>query len=181
MKAAHPHEDVAVYAGNGLGLCEHFDDAEKCREEGKKFPVCDALLVEYTESALLIHRAFLQEAEESTWKDMRLATSFELGSAQQPDEVDMQDFIHRFLYREYCDLGPGRPPDTITVMISGSAESVSDGKVQRAITRVIESIGAKADMLEENPGFMAARGAAELAWRAVKRDGLVNAGNAREK
>ena len=95
------------------------------------------------------------------------ATSFDLGSAHEPDELDIQDFVLSFLYHQYYYPTP-HPPDSITVMMTGSPESLSDGKARRVMKRVIEALGAKADVLEENPSFIASRGAAELAWRALK-------------
>ena len=55
-------------------------------------------------------------------------------------------------------------------MVTGSHESLSDGTARRPTKRIIEALGAKAEILEENPGFKAARGAAELAWRALRLD-----------
>jgi len=54
------------------------------------------------------------------------------------------------------------------MMVTGSSESLGDGKAQRTTKRVIDAVGAKAEMLEENLSFIAARGAAELAWQALE-------------
>ncbi|KAI4649321.1 hypothetical protein J4E93_003637 [Alternaria ventricosa] len=167
LEATHPHEDVAAYAGNGLGLCKDYHNEEKCREEGKNFTSRHTLLVEHTESALLLHHNILREPIETSYLYMDLATSFDLGSGGEPDELDIQDFVLSFLYHQYYYPTP-HPPDSITVMMTGSPESLSDGKARRVTKRVIEALGAKAEMLEENPSFKAARGAAELAWRALK-------------
>ncbi|KAI4910279.1 hypothetical protein J4E90_007712 [Alternaria incomplexa] len=167
LEASHPHEDVATYAGNGLGLCKEYHNEEKCREEGKIFTSRHTLLVEHTESALLLHHNILREPIETSYLYMDLATSFDLGSAHEPDELDIQDFVLSFLYHQYYYPTP-HLPDSITVMMTGSPESLNDGKARRVTKRVIEALGAKAEMLEENPSFKAARGAAELAWRAVK-------------
>ncbi|KAI4654844.1 uncharacterized protein J4E78_007021 [Alternaria triticimaculans] len=163
LEASHPHEDVAAYAGNGLGLCKEYHNEEKCREEGKNFTSRHTLLVEHTESALLLHHNILREPIETSYLYMDLATSFDLGSAHEPDELDIQDFVLSFLYHQYYYPTP-HLPDSITVMMTGSPESLSDGKARRVTKRVIEALGAKAVMVEENPSFKAARGAAELAW-----------------
>jgi len=167
LEASHPHEDVAAYAGNGLGLCKDYHDEEKCREEGRNLTSRHTLLVEHTESALLLHHNILRQSIETSYLDLDLATSFDLGSGGEPDELDIQDFVLSFLYHQYYYPTP-HLPDSITVMMTGSPESLNDGKARRVTKRVIEALGAKAEMLKENPSFKAARGAAELAWRAVK-------------
>jgi hypothetical protein len=170
LRATHPHENVAAYAGNDMGLCENYEDAEKCHEEQEKLPARHVLLVEYTETALIIRLSIMRKAIELSWSHMELNTSFDLGSAQSPDELDIRDFFLHFLYQYYFKPAPDGPPDSITVLMAGSPESLSDGKVQRATKDVINALGAEADIMDSDPAFMAARGAAELAWRALSPD-----------
>jgi hypothetical protein len=98
---------------------------------------------------------------------MKLKASFGLGSAQSPDELDIRNFVLQFLHQQYFTPALDGPPDSITMMITGNPESLGDGKVRRATTVAIEGLGAKADILDSDPGFVAARSAAELAWRAL--------------
>ena len=166
-QATNPHEILAAYAGNGLGLCKSYEVCEKCREEGKHLPERHTLLVEYTETALLIHCSSIREAIELSWPHVKLKASFGLGSAQSPDERDLRDFVLQLLHQQYFKPAPDGLPDSITVMVTGSPESIGDGKMRRATNVAIEALGTKADILDSNPGFVAARGAADLAWRAL--------------
>src|SRR5437870_1019831 len=38
-----PHEIVAAYAGHSMGLCESFDDEERCTMQGLELPVRETL------------------------------------------------------------------------------------------------------------------------------------------
>ncbi|KAJ4293387.1 hypothetical protein N0V90_008670 [Kalmusia sp. IMI 367209] len=163
-----PHTITAVYAGHGMGLCESFTNEEKCTEEGLKLPVRQTLLVEYSEAALLLHVQSMREAYDLAWPDMDLATSFDLGNAN-PSEPDVFDKI-RDLVTQLLSLRYGhfpQPPKGITVIMTGRPDRVSDSAFQRAITDGIEALGFEVDLLDNNPDYIAARGAAELAWRAL--------------
>ncbi|KAJ6010991.1 hypothetical protein N7451_002403 [Penicillium sp. IBT 35674x] len=45
----HPWEVYAALAGHGLGLCEHFEDKDRCKDEGHQLLVHETLLVEFTD------------------------------------------------------------------------------------------------------------------------------------
>jgi hypothetical protein len=127
------------------------------------------LLVEYTETALLIHLNGLEKAVELSWPNMYLAPHFELGSSRTPDEHDFHNSVLHFLYHHYNER-LGRGPPNMTVIVVGNLKSVGDGKVQRATTIVLEALSSHANILADNPGYVAARGAAEMAWRALDLD-----------
>jgi hypothetical protein len=169
----HPHELVAAYAGHRLGLNTNCSRQSKCDEDGNTWPVRPTILIEYTEVALLAHHSYKRKALEIPWPSMILKTSFNMGSNQAPAEEDIRDFILQFLYHEYIvRVGVG-VPDSVTVIITGSALGIADGKVERATKAVVEALGSKPEMLIENPGYIAARGAAELAWRASRSEEVI--------
>jgi hypothetical protein len=169
--AIHPHELVAAYAAHGYGLCKTYNPVKRCEpDEGHDFPAHDILLVEYTKTALLLHLEGLEKAVELSWPNPYLEISFDLGRSRLPSELDIRDLILQFLYHHYNErLGHG-PPDPITVILSGDAYSFSDGKVQRASRIVLEALHSSADIWAETPEYIAARGAAEMAWRALSDD-----------
>jgi hypothetical protein len=160
----HPHELVAAYAGHGLGLD---GDCKNRDEGGDTCPMRPTLLIEYTEVALLAHHNFMREAFEIPWPSMILKTSFDMGSNQAPAKEDIRDFILQFLYHEYIVRLPGAP-DSVTVIITGSAPGLADGKLEKETKLVVESFGSKPEIFTGNPEYIAARGAAELAWQASR-------------
>jgi hypothetical protein len=168
----HPHKLVAAYAGHGLGLNADCSRQSKHDEGGDKCPMRPTLLIEYTGTALLAHHRYMRKAREMPWPSMILKTSFSMGSDQDPAEEDIQDFVLRFLYHEYFVRLLGAP-DSVTIIITGSALGLADGKVERATKAVVEALGWKPEMLIKNPGYIAARGAAELAWRASRSEEII--------
>ncbi len=168
--ARHPHELIAAYAGYGYGLCKTYNPVHRCKpEDGQDFPPRYVLLVEYTETALLIHLDGVEKAVELSWPNMYLAPHFELGSSRTPDEHDVRNSVLRFVYHHYNER-LGRGPPNMTVIVVGDLESVGDGKVQRATTIVLEALGSHAEVWADNPGYVAARGAAEMALRTFDLD-----------
>jgi hypothetical protein len=93
---------------------------------------------------------------------MQLQMSFEMGSNQDPDEEEILEFILRFLYDEYVKQLPPPVPAKVTVLVTGSASSLADGKVERAARSAVAALGSKIDFFTKNPEYIAAQGAAEL-------------------
>jgi hypothetical protein len=169
--AVHPHELVAAYAGHGYGLCKSYNPVNRCKpDDGQKSTAHNLLLVEYTKTALLLHLEGLEKAVELSWPNPYLQLSFDLGSSRSPNEFDIRDLVLQFLYHHYNERLKHGPPNPITVILSGDAYSFSDGKVQRATKTVLEAIRSRADIWAENPEYVAARGAAEMVWRALNED-----------
>jgi hypothetical protein len=164
-----PREVAAAYAGHGMGLCESYDDEEKCRKEGLELPVRETLLVEYTEVALLLHASVMREAYDLGDSVSDTAISFDLGSSSESstndDGTEIRDFIVPLLRKRY-DHSP-RPPKEITVIMTGSPGSVNSPGVQKGVKNALDELDLEAKILTSEPDFIAARGAAELAWRAL--------------
>lgn len=163
-----PREAIAAYAGHGMGLCESFTNKEKCTLEGRELPVHEILLVEYTEAAMLLHSHVIREAMDLTGSYPRVVASFELGSKVTvgPEKLLLiRDLVMKFLRKEY-PYRPTEPGESIKVIMTGNAGSVSNIEVQKAIENAVIELGWTADMTTSLPEYVAARGAAELAWRA---------------
>ena len=165
--ARHPHELIAAYAGHGYDLCKSYNPVKRCvPDDGGSFTTRTVLLAEYTQTALLLHLEGLNGAVELSWPNMYLQMLFDLGSSRTPDEQDIRNSVLHFLYHHYNER-LGRGPPNMTVILVGDPDSVGDGKVQRATKIVLEALGAHAEVLAENSAYVAARGAAEMAWRAL--------------
>ncbi|KAH7070206.1 hypothetical protein FB567DRAFT_539471 [Paraphoma chrysanthemicola] len=163
----HPHEMVAAYAGNGLGLSTSCSGPGTCDKAGDKFEVRHTVLAEYTEAALLLHHGYMDKALEIPDAEMRLKVSFDLGSGRQPGEEDLRAFFLEFLSRVYTIGGSFEAPEKITVILTGSSDSVVDGKVENASKAAVLALPSKFEGFFDSSGYIAARGAAELAWRAL--------------
>lgn len=162
-----PREIYVAYAGHGMGLCESYKDREKCNREGLQMPTRYVLLVEYTEQALLLDATHLCEARDSLYSYTDVTASFDLGSSNGREDghtTSVKAFVFEYLSLRY----PYQPqPKEIMVIMTGSPESVGDVAVQKAIEAAVEELGSTANMLTSMPEYVAARGAAELAWRAL--------------
>ncbi|KAF2200603.1 hypothetical protein GQ43DRAFT_441402 [Delitschia confertaspora ATCC 74209] len=162
-----PREIVAAYAGYGMGLCESYQNREKCRQEGLEMPSRDMLLVEYTKEAMLLHSTIIREAMDLADPDISAAASFNLGSGNRHSECHtekVKSLVLELLRKRYHWLGT---PGEILVIMTGDAESVSDSAVQQAVQDAVKELGSGVSILTDMPEDVAARGAAELAWRAI--------------
>ncbi|KAH7078085.1 hypothetical protein BKA63DRAFT_279190 [Paraphoma chrysanthemicola] len=162
----HPHELVATYAAHGFGL----KNGSELLSGDKSFPTRPTLLVEYTEIAFLLHHDFMGKAIELQWPSIALRTSLAMGSDHSPDEIEIRNHVIEFLWDEYLIREPddGRAPETVTVLITGSSKSLADGRLQNATRTAVDLLHSRIEMFSHNPEYIAARGAAELAWRALK-------------
>lgn len=160
----HPWEAYAAYAGHGLGLCEHPEDRDRCKDEGKKLPVHETLLVEYTEQAILLHTTRLQTAVDVDWgsSDPHAIASFELGANSRVDKhaSHVAEFVYQFLSRWYRGLFL---PDELLVIMTGIMDEAIEEAIREAAGRVVP----KVQILASKSEFIASRGSAELAWRVA--------------
>lgn len=146
---------------------------ETYRQEGLDLPVSEVLLVEYTEHALFLHAKTMREAYELASRDIAIFTDFGLGHIEVPRRADeIGQAVRQFLQEKYKNVGL---PDKFTAIITGS-------KIHKEVTEAIEKaakdLGCDVEILNGEPECIAARGgAAELAWRSLKR--VVLAGSVR--
>jgi hypothetical protein len=104
----------------------------------------------------------MHKALEIPWPSMILKMSFDMGGMGDPAEEDIRDFILEFLYDEYIVRGVHKAPKMVTVISTGSASSLADGRVERAARSAVAAFGSEIDIFTKNPEYIAARGAAEL-------------------
>ena len=159
-----PRNIVAAYAGHGLGLCDNYRDMETCRQEGLDLPVREVLLVEHTEHALFLHAKVMREAYELASRDISIFTDFSLGYIEVPRRADkIGQAVRQFLQEKYKNVGL---PDKFIAIMTGSKIRK---EVTEAIEKAIKDLGCDVEILNREPEYIAARGAAELAWRSLER------------
>jgi hypothetical protein len=160
-----PRSIVSAYAGYGMGLCSSYNNEEQCRDEGMALPVRSTLFVECTYVAILLHGTTMCEAYDLGDPDADISTHFfsssETANEQIRTEITREKVME--LVRRFLKHSP--PPENITVLLVGDADMEA---VREVVYSAVEDEGFKVNMLEpSDPGFVTARGAAELAWRAL--------------
>ncbi|KAJ5782521.1 hypothetical protein N7457_004295 [Penicillium paradoxum] len=160
----HPVEIYAAYVGHGLGVCEHIEDGDRYKEEGKRLPVHETLLVEYTDQAVLLYTRSLRTAVDVDRgsDDPHTIASFELCANSRVDEYlsRVREFAHRFLGSWYSKW---LIPDTLLVIMTGIADEAIEEAVREAAGRVVP----KVRVLSSKSEFVASRGSTELTWRVT--------------
>ncbi|KAJ5916682.1 hypothetical protein N7504_000697 [Penicillium tannophilum] len=158
----HPWEAFAAYAGHGLGLCEHFEEKNRCKDEGYQLPVHETLLVEYTDQAILLHTTPLRIAVDvdTGAADPHAIVSFELGANSRVDDhtSHVAEFVYQFLSPWYRG---SLLPDELLVIMTGIKDEAIEAAVLEAAIRVVP----KTQILASKSELIASRGSAELAWR----------------
>lgn len=169
LSGQHRHQPrslVAAYAGHGLGLCLNHESEELCRKEGLGLPVRQVLLVDYTEHALLLHASVMRDAYDLASHDITIFSDFSLGSKDTKGHdgaVQIGNAVRSFTEKTYSEKDP---PLHITVIMAGNGVTTI---VTRAVKEALERIGTDVEMLDSYSETIAARGAAELAWRSSGR------------
>lgn len=160
----HPWEAYAAYAGHGLGLCEHFENKDLCRDEGKQLPEHETLLVEYTDQAILLHTLPLRTAVNVDFGDAdpHAIASFELGANSRVDKhaSRVADFVYQFLIPWYGSLVF---PDEVLIIMTGTRDEAIEEAIREAVGRLVP----KTQILTSKSEFIASRGSAELSRRVA--------------
>jgi hypothetical protein len=158
---------VAAYAGHGLGLCPNNTSLMgEC--PGIDIPSRHVVLFDYTETALLLHYRQISKAYVDPSEQFYMNSSFALESANSVTERKIQNFVLQFIRRQiscYEGCDPCHCPEVVTIIMTGNPESYRDGIARRAVEIAVEEFGSTAEMFTSNPGYVAARGAAQLAWQ----------------
>lgn len=152
-----PREIIAAYAGNGMGLCKNFEDVTQCKQEGKELPLRQVLSVEWVKTALVLNtqgvREALDVADYDTVAKVDFSDGFDTPERVTASITDILEERFRFLQR----------PSDLTVVISGDNADLS---ISQTVTSAVRTFGPTPALFEAEPLYIAARGAAELAWRA---------------
>lgn len=166
--ASHqPHEVVAAWAGHGQGLCREYWNAMACGEEFEHTPSSFILLAEYTKQALVLHLEFVKLAVDYPPYFLRAAASFTLGTKDR-DKTDHVDRLRVFVLSFLNHDMPSTPHKNMHVLVTGDMSSDDSQELVGAIQDAMRAHGSGIKMIFDSmPEFVAARGAAELSWRAA--------------
>ncbi|KAI0104170.1 hypothetical protein GGR51DRAFT_522713 [Nemania sp. FL0031] len=152
---------IAAYAGNGLGLCKDYRDASACAEEELNIPSRFALAVGYTHTSLTTSQAHISSAyyieEIPTLENLRLGYNAR-------HEENYWDAVRRMLQSPVVDSPVQR--NISTILLFGDA--TEEPRFREVLQGVIDNVlGDQVEIVDQQPGFSAAKGVAELAKRAI--------------
>ncbi|KAH6868639.1 hypothetical protein BKA58DRAFT_441081 [Alternaria rosae] len=163
------HELTAAYAGHGMGLDESDVELVTRGKKPHEYGGRHTVLVEYTETAILLHGEPMVYAHNIANVEYHARSSFELGSSNLASEEQVREFVLEYLRKVYHGYTqyPFVYPKEFTVIMTGSAESVGREEIRAAIAEAVRLFGFQVRILYSDPEYVAARGAAEIAWRTL--------------
>lgn len=162
------YHSTTAYAGNGLGLCNNFTDAAGCLRYSDHAPRDDLLVVLYTEDVLTIAYPILKAAY-LLWEPLyRISLKFDLGSdrllsLQTPEEVEEYWELVKEAILEVPVVRRYDAPDKLILLGDIAAVPELKKAVQDAMAVLTDK---NIPILDDDPAYFAARGAAEFAKRA---------------
>ncbi|KAI2462863.1 hypothetical protein F4781DRAFT_163098 [Annulohypoxylon bovei var. microspora] len=157
------HASIAAYAGNGRGLCGDYRDAAACEEEELHIPSRFALAVSYTHTSLTTSQAHLSNAyyleETPTLENLRL------GYDERHEEF-YWEAVRDMLQSPVVDS----PVQRNITMVLVFGDATEKPRFREVLGDVVDNVlGGKPEIIDRQPEFSAAKGAAELAKRAIFR------------
>ena len=162
-----PRQLFAAYAGHNMGLCSRRGDYE-CRDELQALPVREVMLVECTSTALLLHMQSIHAAIDPGNHDIMSLVDFDEQSKASPYEPkQLTRTITHILEQVYRFRNP---PKKITVILSG--ERGGEAHIAEIVSQAVIGFGLELDVLSDEAEYVVARGASQLAWRAVDTQSL---------
>ncbi|ORY05561.1 hypothetical protein BCR34DRAFT_571884 [Clohesyomyces aquaticus] len=165
-----PRTMVAAYAGHGMGLCSPYHDRERCREEDERFPMRYTLIVDYTSTSVLMHTYWMYGAVDlARPTSKRDISTYFLEDADRPlGTKRLGEMVKNLLNEKFKFLSdPPYFPKEMTVLLAGSTNDIKRDEVQEVVKGAVEEAGFEPMIFDDDPEFIASRGAAELAWRAL--------------
>ena len=163
-------ETAVGFAGHGLGLCKHYQDVEKCREELKQLPEKTVLSINYAPNALTLSLAVLRTPL-SLWEPgLRHYANFTLGSMHEPTR-DLQNSQYWRTLREALELflleqNRAFLP-TCTVIFLGDSAPVNEHEpFAQLVFKVLKQVQSLSiESFFSDAAITAAKGTAELVKR----------------
>ncbi|KAF8848382.1 hypothetical protein BDZ45DRAFT_732963 [Acephala macrosclerotiorum] len=157
-------ETAAAYAGHGLGMCKHWRDEDRCREENTQLPETTVLAVHYSHNALTVSLAEIQTAFDTWEPDYRRVENFALGSNAIPGYPSSNEYwanVKETLL-QIMDKYPlfARPK---TVMVTGD---MAYGHFMKFLKETLyDYLGELPPILSSDAMAVVAKGAAEIMRR----------------
>lgn len=167
----HSHDVSAAYAGYGQGLCETYGNRTRCGEEEGELPTKNTLSVLYTKHVLMVSLHSMKTAEriyEPLYFDYVVEWQGFLTQDSQRNadafEAQWQSIALRLAQLPINAYPPIPKIDRIMIMGESGAGKVMARAVNRAMEILYKGeVGYEVFMRDTE--YVAARGAAELAWR----------------
>ena len=170
----HAHDMSAAYAGYGLGLCENYQTWIQCKGEEDAMPKKTTLTVLYTKYVLM---AYLNQMQSAVIFDPARPTYMlewkgwltrDHQSNPESYAVQWDSIVLKLMQLPLEGSLPVRKVDRVVVM----GESAGDENMAWAVRKAMERLDQNESEYEYYSGeaeFVAARGAAEFAWRKQNR------------
>ena len=169
-------ETAVAYAGHGLGLCAHWQDAQRCASELDRIERQTVLSVHYAPNALTLSLAVLSTPT-SLWEPgYRHSENFELGSmfegSGNPSDTlyweTLRSALQSFLFQHVGAYLPAH----LVIFTGISAPAQENQPFARLVLETLDKVQIQGyDVLLKDAGSVAAKGTAEL----VKRNGRTRA------
>lgn len=159
-----PHELAVAYAGSGLGLCEHYNNAERCKEEENQFPREQVLTVSYTKNALEMFLSSMRNPYRFYQPKNSHLMDWNMGKSSLAS-YSRADAYWAMFRRKFIELGY-RVPITQVLLLG---ESAHDETFQGVLLAAIHEFQDELPTIHRaDPVYLAAKGAAEFAKRALE-------------
>jgi hypothetical protein len=159
------HESAAAAASYGLGLCKNYSDQAACDHELTNMPVQTLLSVLYTKESLCAEVSLIQSIYWNyPYDSSPPAMDFTLGSDRihdNPNEEYYWQEVKDTIYRGVLEgLRFERRPSLVFLF----GESSQDPTFRSILEEALRSLlGKVPEIVDDNPIFRTAQGAAELA------------------
>ncbi|KAI0814306.1 hypothetical protein GGR55DRAFT_426072 [Xylaria sp. FL0064] len=161
----HISTTLAAYAGNGLGICQDYQDKAACSEEERHMRSKYVLAVGYTHTSLITSLVTVSDwqylPERSTLENLRLGYDYR-------HEESYWEEVRSVL--RFPAVNTAIEKNITVVLVSGDA--ARKPRFMKVLGEVVDDVidGVPA-LTDHDPEFSAAKGIAELAKRSIFRQG----------
>lgn len=160
-----PHQLSAASGGVGLGLCKHYEDFEKCKQEEKDLPYEQVLAISYTEDALEVSLAALKSAYHPFKPEDRYLIDWALGENSM-ESYSRADAYWIVVRRRILELSYSEYPNKHITAVVLLGESAQNEEFQKNVADALHEFQDDLPVIHRaGPLYLAARGAAEYAKR----------------
>ena len=159
------YETSASYAGYGFGLCKDYKDKEGCNKEQTEMDSEVVMAVAFTQSVLTVTLSVMKSAYYLWEPDYRHLSNFTLGfesGLRQKDEKRYWEAVETHLAKIMVERPYYERPEKVLLM----GECINDRVFQQRLQKVLaDQMDDPPAVINDDPEFAAAKGAAEFAKR----------------
>lgn len=160
-----PHQLSAASSGAGLGLCEHYENFENCKQEEEDLPYEQVLAISYTEDALEVSLAAMKSAYHPFKPENHHLIDWALGESSL-DSYSRADAYWIVVRRRILELSYSEYPNKHITAVMLLGESAQNEEFQRNVIDALQEFQDDLPVIHRaDPLYLAARGAAEYAER----------------